>query len=1523
MLVGTLRAELSLDTSAFLASMKQAIANAKSFNSNIVQEVAIDSTKAESQIDRLGILFDALKKELASTFSVKVDMNTEGLKHKAEELYKFIDWLRKGTEGPPALIKVDIDTSLMKNKAQELYRLIEWLRKGTESGPALIKVDLDTGTMSKKANELYKFIQWIHLQASIPHTIKIDADTSRVEYEINKLGILLTGLKEMTSAARVVRVSLDLENFAQQLNRFGVLYEGLKNTVATPLSARINLEFESLKQGSENLTSLVQNLSGQVSKPITLTALLDTTQFDAASEELIDLIDILHDQAAKPVTLKVSMKDTSKAKEAKQSVEKDAQGFKKSADYIKQAGQNAASASQNFAKASTHIKSTEEVMKETAKAVHKTSAATKELGKETAAAGKQMTKSLGKEPQKEVEETTKTIQNSTWTIRGYIKDLSRVITGILMSQMFYTILRGIKDTIAEAYNLRQEFERMAISFKYLLGITTEQAQRFSSQMREWGLATEFSIMGAANAFRQLLFAGVELKNMNSAMYVITGTASALGLELEEVVGTMLQIQAATTVSTSELRRLARMGYPIGRILREQLHLTSEDLQDINELKIPGDVMFKALIVGLQDFGEAGQEAAGTIRALASDIVETFKDIVQLSFDNVLDNWRDFLERTLKIVALVRKEILSIGIRGIGKVMPPQLKEELLIIRASFLAIWDAIKILSKSLKSILGYSLKDLMQIFSRIIPILANLLHTFASFVQQVINSNPHIRALVGSLVGLGVANIVVGVFKALINVLVKFGIIKVVTSLFHGLAKAFAASWKWGLALIAIIGVGIALLMSNAKTVQGYIQGVTQSIVDAFGSFSDAGKLPEQTDPLEDIEDSWGNIKDGIDDATEAFKPFLAAFDEVYNIPTQAEEVSNEWEKLADALKWPEYELPEYNWEDFNLWSWIPFDSWQGSWDNFWAGLKTAPQRLLAWWNTTAWPAVKSWLSNTGEKLSTWWKELPGNIANWLEEKIHIVADWFTTLPGKVREWLTENAPTIHDVTQWLANLPSLIGEWFRTKLEQFFINVGLLFTWGGSEGAQQIIEDLKTIITNGFKTFVIVISWAFAEIGSTIQTFIDSILDEIQKWAIFIGWHWDKAGDALKKFTDETGEVPLVYVVKWIWQKFTDPLTKFKDDTGMSNLEIIQTVVKWIFKPKTKEEIEEEINEENKIAQIIITIGWAWEKITDAIGKFIGDTEEGLPLWYVPIKWAWIKYGENKKKFEEETESTNIIQFIKWAFDGNEDGESKFAQEHGMSPFKYLVNWGFDTLKTPIQAWDDALKIWGERRGQIGEAIDTVFINWALKKAKKDAAQFENFKKDLTETFGIDPAVVDWVFAKPGDRIAKLYENIRSLVTSVPVVIDWAFTKISDNIKALKEAIAEAFRNFLIRINFKLPKIEYTMVKKNMGIFGEVDLPKFNIRWNKTGGIYDKESIVGLAENAKEAVIPLSGKEMRPFAQAIAQELRAENNKQGTGSTDNGGSPIVYVQYLIADERGLRELERRMRVVRLEEDLRGGLA
>lgn len=73
-----------------------------------------------------------------------------------------------------------------------------------------------------------------------------------------------------------------------------------------------------------------------------------------------------------------------------------------------------------------------------------------------------------------------------------------------------------------------------------------------------------------------------------------------------------------------------------------------------------------------------------------------------------------------------------------------------------------------------------------------------------------------------------------------------------------------------------------------------------------------------------------------------------------------------------------------------------------------------------------------------------------------------------------------------------------------------------------------------------------------------------------------------------------------------------------------------------------------------------------------------------------------------------------------------------------------------------------------------------------------------------------------------------------------------------------------------------------------------PRIGVEWYAKGGLFDGAQVIGVGERGPEAVVPLYGREMQPFAQAIADNL--------AGMQAGGGTVNVYIDgdALTADAR-----------------------
>jgi hypothetical protein len=274
------------------------------------------------------------------------------------------------------------------------------------------------------------------------------------------------------------------------------------------------------------------------------------------------------------------------------------------------------------------------------------------------------------------------------------------------------------------------------------------------------------------------------------------------------------------------------------------------------------------------------------------------------------------------------------------------------------------------------------------------------------------------------------------------------------------------------------------------------------------------------------------------------------------------------------------------------------------------------------------------------------------------------------------------------------------------------------------------------------------------------------------------------------------------------------------------------------------------------------------------------------------------------------------------------------------KTLGTWSLDFLKTLGTTTGSALTRLGTWATEVGKSIGQAFGRMGsliLKFFSTDIPKWISDNKDTILTaLGLVlaaalAALVAFFFGIPTGIAAAATAAIVGILSyfKVDMVngIAEAFNKIPDKLMAVKDslvntaeqvasAVKNVFSNTFSNIKTAIGDIG-TNIGTKVGTFtANLGVPGF-----ANGGIIDEDQIIRAGEGGKrEAMIPLENSgAMKPFAQAVASEL---GMMSGGSNNTQAAQPTVYVQTLIADDRGLRELERRMNIVRLSENQRKGV-
>ena len=145
---------------------------------------------------------------------------------------------------------------------------------------------------------------------------------------------------------------------------------------------------------------------------------------------------------------------------------------------------------------------------------------------------------------------------------------------------------------------------------------------------------------------------------------------------------------------------------------------------------------------------------------------------------------------------------------------------------------------------------------------------------------------------------------------------------------------------------------------------------------------------------------------------------------------------------------------------------------------------------------------------------------------------------------------------------------------------------------------------------------------------------------------------------------------------------------------------------------------------------------------------------------------------------------------------------------------------------------------------------------------------------------------MFSSVKGTFNNIWSTAKSIFNKVKNAITNPIETAKNTVKGAIDKIKGFFSNFKVKI--PMPRFNFTAEKKS--ILGmEIPVPKFSVNWFATGGLFDGPSVIGVGEAGPEAVVPLQGHRMQPFANAIAEHL---GNKR-EDDVQVGGEIIVPVE------------------------------
>ncbi|MGX7374670.1 phage tail protein [Enterococcus asini] len=182
-----------------------------------------------------------------------------------------------------------------------------------------------------------------------------------------------------------------------------------------------------------------------------------------------------------------------------------------------------------------------------------------------------------------------------------------------------------------------------------------------------------------------------------------------------------------------------------------------------------------------------------------------------------------------------------------------------------------------------------------------------------------------------------------------------------------------------------------------------------------------------------------------------------------------------------------------------------------------------------------------------------------------------------------------------------------------------------------------------------------------------------------------------------------------------------------------------------------------------------------------------------------------------------------------------------------------------------------------------------------------------------------------------VTSVFNGLKSAVTGTWNGIKSAIT---NPIEAAKNVVSGIVNKIKGLFNFKLkfPPIEIPKIPlpyfKISGSFNPLkgQIPKLDIGWHATGGIFTGPSVIGVGEAGDEAVVPLSNKSrMAPFAKAVADFMQDGQKQESTSRRT--AQPVSVESHIYLNEREIVRaitpgVTKRQTVDKVNDNRRNGL-
>lgn len=246
-------------------------------------------------------------------------------------------------------------------------------------------------------------------------------------------------------------------------------------------------------------------------------------------------------------------------------------------------------------------------------------------------------------------QVTQGVQNASRQIQAEGGNIEAVFTKLKQGVAMLGIGTGLKELVGQVFSIRDEFQKLEITFNTLLG-SKEKADALMDQLIKTAAITPFDMRSVTEGAKSLLAYGVAAEDVNQTLIGLGDIAAGLKIPLTDLTYLYGTTIVQGRMFTQDLRQFQGRGIPIAE---ELANVLGKPKEKIGELVTAGQVTSEVFIQAMKNMTAEGSKFGGLMEAQSKSLGgqwENIKDSIEQMFNEIGKSSQGILNTSLGLVS---------------------------------------------------------------------------------------------------------------------------------------------------------------------------------------------------------------------------------------------------------------------------------------------------------------------------------------------------------------------------------------------------------------------------------------------------------------------------------------------------------------------------------------------------------------------------------------------------------------------------------------------------------------------------------------------------------------------------------------------------------------------------------------------------------------------------------------------------------------------------------------------------------